>query len=97
MKLEITSRGHDLSDFLQKYIEERIQKIDKYTHGDGEAHVILERGTSGQIVEITVHALHKSMHAREEGEHVRECIDKSIGKIESQIRKHKEKMIERRP
>lgn len=97
MKLEITSRGHDLTDFLQEYIEKRMERLDKYVHGDGDARVILERGSVGQIVEINVHALHKTMNSREEGEHVRDCIDKAVSKIEAQLRKHKEKITEKRP
>lgn len=97
MKLEITSRGHTMTDFLQDYVEKRIERLEKYVHGEGEIHVILERDTIGQIVEINMHALHKIMHAREEGEHVRDCIDKAVTKIEAQLRKHKEKITEKRP
>lgn len=97
MKLEITSRGHDLTEFLQEYIEKRVNRLEKYVHGDCEVHIILERSTVGQVVEINLHAFHTVMNAREEGEHVRDCIDQAVSKIEAQLRKHKEKKIERRP
>lgn len=97
MKVNITSRGHDLTDFLQDYIEKRVSRLEKYVHGDGEVNVVLERDAAGQIVEMNMHALHKVLCAKEQGEHVRDCIDKTVSKIEAQLRKHKEKMIERRP
>lgn len=97
MKLEVTSRGHTVTEFLQDYIEKRVNRLDKYIHGDGEVHVILERGAVGQVVEINLHALHTVMNAREEGEHVRDCVDEAVNKIEAQLRKHKEKITERRP
>lgn len=96
MKLEITSRGHDLTDFLREYVEKRTDRLEKYVQGEGDIHVVLERESAGQIVEITLHAFHTVMHAREEGEHVRDCIDRAVGKIEAQLRKHKEKNTERR-
>lgn len=97
MRVEITSRGHSLTDFLKEYVEKRMSRLEKYLQGDGEAHVVLERESNLQIVEITLHAMHKTMHAREEHEEVRDCIDNAVNKIEAQIRKHKEKLTERRP
>jgi putative sigma-54 modulation protein len=97
MKTEITSRGHTLSDFLKDYLDKRMAKIEKYLQGEGEVHVVFERESNMQIVEITLHAMHKTMHAKEEHEEVRDCIDNAVQKIESQIRKHKEKLTERRP
>jgi putative sigma-54 modulation protein len=96
MQIHITSRGHDLSDHLQSYIEEKVQKLAKYSHGNCEVHVVMERGSPGQIVEITFYGLHKTMHGRELGDNVRGCIDKAVSKLEAQIRKQKEKLTERR-
>ncbi len=96
MQIEITSRGHNLSEHLQQYIEEKVRKLEKYVHGTSEVHVVMERGSPGQIVEITFYGLHKTMHGREIGDNVRGCIDKAVSKIEAQIRKQKEKLTERR-
>ncbi|HOJ58737.1 MAG TPA: ribosome-associated translation inhibitor RaiA [bacterium] len=98
MQVNITSRNHALSDFLRDYIQKRINKLEKYVHGEGAIHVVLEREEDGpQVVDITLHAWHKVMHTREEGDKVRDCIDKAVAKIEAQMRKHKEKTTEKRP
>ncbi len=96
MRIDITSRGHSLSDHLHDYIETKVDKLGKYAHNDCEAHVVMERGAAGQIVEITFHGLHKVMHGREIGDNVRACIDKAVSKVEAQIRKRKDKLTDRR-
>lgn len=92
----ITSRRHSLSDHLKDYIEKKVAKLEKYAQGAGEAHVVMERNDTGQIVEITFHGLQKVMHVREQGDNVLGCVDKAIEKIETQARKHKEKLTEKR-
>jgi len=93
IKLEITSRRHQLSDHLRSYVEEKVSKLEKYAHGDCEAHVVFERSDDEQSVEITIHGLHKTMHGKESGESVLACIDGAISKVETQIRKVKDKQI----
>ncbi|MBI1387453.1 MAG: ribosome-associated translation inhibitor RaiA [bacterium] len=97
MQISITSRRHSLSDHLREYVEKKIEKLGKYVQGAGEAHVVMERNDTGQIVEIRFHGLHKIMHVRELGDNVRGCIDKAVDKIEQQIKKQKEKLVEKRP
>lgn len=97
MQISVTSRRHGLSDRLREYVEEKVSKLEKYVHGSSEAHVVLEKSDIGQIVEITFHGLKKTMHGREVGDNVRACIDKAVNKVETQIRKQKEKLAEKRP
>ncbi|MEW6238913.1 MAG: ribosome-associated translation inhibitor RaiA [Candidatus Omnitrophota bacterium] len=94
IKLEITSRRHQLSEHLRDYVEEKILKLEKYAHGDCEAHVVFERSDDEQSVEVTVHGLHRTMHGKESGESVHACIDGAISKVETQIRKEKDKQID---
>jgi len=96
MQINITSRGQALSEHLQHYVEEKVGKLEKYVQGNGEVHVVLERGTTGQVVEITFHGLHKTMHAREIGDNMQACVDKAVTKIETQVRKHKDKLTDKR-
>ena len=96
MRLDITSKGHALSDHLKEHIETKTHKLEKYIHGTSEVHVVLERSAHGQLVEINLHAMHKVIHAREAGDTVRACIDKAITKVENQLRKLKEKRTDRK-
>lgn len=96
MQINITSRRHQLSEHLKDYVNEKVGKLEKYVHGTAEAHVVLERTDLNQIVEINFHGLNKTMHAREEDENVRACIDKAVDKIEAQVKKQKEKLVEKR-
>lgn len=97
IQISITSRRHNLSDTLKEYVEKKVSKLEKYVQGAGEAHVVMERNENGQMVEINFHGLHKVMHVRELGDNVRACIDKAVEKMESQVRKHKEKLTDKRP
>ncbi len=96
MDINITSKGHTLSDHLKEYVEKKVGKLEKYAHGTCETHVVMERDINGQIVEITFHGLHKTMHGRETGETVHACIDGAVSKLEAQLRKQKEKMQEKK-
>lgn len=96
MQLEITSKGHSLSDHLRSHIAEKMGKLEKYIHGESQAHVVLERNHNGQIVEISLHANRHTMHTREMSDNVMACIDKAIAKVESQLRKIKEKMTDKK-
>lgn len=95
MNISITSRRNQLSDRHKAYIEEKVSKLEKYVHGTSEAHVVLEKGEIGQVVEITFHGLNKTMHGREIGDNIHACVDKVVHKLESQVRKQKEKLTER--
>ena len=98
MKIDITGRGHGVSDLLRDYIETNLEKLNKHSHGsDSEVHVVLEREGNHQIVEITLHAMHKTIHTQEKDESVHACVDKAVNKIDKQLRKQKEKITERRP
>ncbi len=96
MRIEITSRRHQLSDHLKEYIESKVSKLEKYAHGDCDAHVVMERKDNFQTVEITVHALHKVLHAEDTGDKVRACIDKVVSKVEKQMRRLKDKQLDKR-
>ncbi len=93
MHIDITSRRHQLSEPLREYVERKISKLEKYAHGNCEAHVVLERNDNDQFVEITFHGLHKVLHGSDRGENVRTCIDKAVSKVEAQLRKEKDKHI----
>lgn len=94
MHIDITSKGHDLSDNLRSHVITKLNKLDKYIHGDAEADVVMERNHLGQIVEIKLHANHHRMHSRETTDNTLQCIDKAVQKLESQLRKLKDKMTD---
>ena len=96
MLLEITSKGHSLSDHLDQHIHEKLERLEKYIHGASDAHVVLERSHQGQIVEINLHAMHHTIHAREVSDNVMACIDKAVTKVENQLRRLKEKFTNRK-
>ena len=94
MRLNITSKGHHLSESLREHVESKIGKLEKYIHGESEVHIVLERNHLGQIAEIVLHANHHRLHSRETADNVLQCIDKAVSKIETQLRKLKDKMTD---
>jgi putative sigma-54 modulation protein len=94
MQIDITSKGHDLSDNLKNHVLSKLKRLDKYIHGEAEVDVLLEKNHLGQIVEIKLHANRHRLHSRETTDNTLQCIDKAVQKIESQLRKLKDKMTD---
>ncbi len=97
MHIDITSKGHDLSENLEEKVIVKLNKLEKYIHGNSEADVLMERNHLGQIVEIKLHANRHRFHVRETTDNVLQCIDKAIHKLEAQLRKVKDKMTDWKP
>jgi putative sigma-54 modulation protein len=75
-------------------IEEKIDKLPRYYNSIYDVEVIVEgnKGATVGSVEIIARAKHNNVFvAKHTGEDMYVCIDEAVKKIESQLKKHKEK------
>jgi putative sigma-54 modulation protein len=92
MQINITARQLDLTPALYDYAQEKIQKVEKYFDHIIDAHIILSIIKYRQIAEVIIHAPGLAIKAREEANDMYAAIDMVIDNLESQIKKHKEKI-----
>jgi len=89
-KIKVTSAMHD-------YLEEKLEKLNKYLENSDNirANVIVKVKGHEQTVEITIPLKSIILRSEETKEDFYAAVDKTIDKLERQIRKNKTKLMSR--
>ncbi len=99
MQVSVTFRHMDASDALRSYAVEKVDRIcSKYLKNAVEAHVILaaNRHRQHNLAEINIHASQFDISAHAENPDLYAGIDFAIDKVEAQLRKHKDRINDRK-
>jgi len=96
VKVIINGRHIKLSDDMRSYAEEKIHKIETHFDRVIEGHMTLSAEKHRRIAEITLNAKRATFHAQEESEDMYASIDGVMEKIDRQIKRHKEKLNDRK-
>jgi putative sigma-54 modulation protein len=96
MKITITGRHIRMDDDIRSYAEKKLQKAETYFDRIIEAHMILSAEKHRRMAEVTLHAKRARFHAQSETESIYASIDEVMEKVDAQIRKHKEKIRDRK-
>jgi putative sigma-54 modulation protein len=83
----------DNSDALRKYAEDKIGKLKKYEYSPVDASVVLSVEKHRQIAEVVINAEKMTIKGREATDNMYSAIDMVMEKIEKQIKKHKERLV----
>ena len=95
MKVVISSRNFSketLKEDQKVRIEKKLEKLEKYFHGQVDTSVVLFKRKNDEKLEITVRSGKQVFRAESAGESIDVCIDKAINKLLSQIHKFKGKL-----
>ena len=95
MKVVISSRNFSketLKEEQKVRIEKKLEKLEKYFHGQVDTSVVLFKRKNDEKLEITVRSGKQVFRAESAGESIDVCIDKAINKLLSQIHKFKGKL-----
>jgi len=92
MRIEITSKSFEVTDNVREYIEERLNKLTRYFDKLIECHVILKIEHITHTFEITLHGNGFDLFAEAHDEDLFVAFDAAAGKMERQVRKHKDKV-----
>ena len=92
MNVTVTFRHLPSSDALRDHAEQKVSKFLKYVKDPVTIHIVFSVEKIRQICEITVNSKNFRTHALEESQDMYTSIDKVISKIETQLRKHKERV-----
>jgi putative sigma-54 modulation protein len=92
----ITGRHIKLSDDMRAYAEEKMHKAETFYDRIIEGHMILSAEKHRRIAEVTLNAKRAKFYAQDETEDLYASIDGVMEKIDTQIRRHKEKLRDRK-
>ena len=96
MKITITGRNIELTDGLKDAVNDRLSKLDKYFAQDTEVQVTLSVEKERQKVEVTIPVKGTLIRAEQVSSDMYVSIDLVEEIIERQLRKYKNKIIDKK-
>lgn len=94
--MQLTISGHhiDLTDAMQDYVENKMERLERHFDQVTKINVILSVEKMRQKAEATIHITGNDVFANAEDENMYAAIDALVDKLDRQIKKHKEKMTD---
>jgi len=96
MNISTTARHYDLAPALKDYAEEKVQNLKKYFDHIVNAHVVFSLEKYRNKVEITLHVNGADFASEDESDDMYISVDRSIEKLERQLKRHKDKIKRRK-
>ena len=95
MNVNITGKNYKTYDKLEKTIEKKLDRLDKYFSDDITANVVLSQERGKDKIEVTINAKGAVFRAEEINQDIYEGIDKLVDKLSSQMSRFKGKLARR--
>lgn len=95
MQLSISGRHLDVTDALKDYVTSKVKKLERHYDHITNAHVVLSVDKLDQRAEATAHVSGAELFADAVAEDLYAAIDMLVDKLDRQVIKHKEKLVER--
>lgn len=92
MKIDFTGRGFEITNRIRNFAESKLERIKKHLDEIQDVGVVLSVEKYRNKAEIKFQSGKRSFHGAEETADMFQSIDKVVDKLESQVRKHKEKL-----
>lgn len=96
MQIQITGRHLEVTPALKKYIEEKLSKLNNHFDHIIAVRVILSVEKCKQMAEAVIHVPGNELIAKSDSQDMYATVDMLQDKLDSQIRKHKQKLKEHR-
>lgn len=96
MKIEILERNYKAKEKLTDLIEKKLAKMDKYLGKDATAKVVLAKSHDREKMEVTIQAKGLFVRSEVETDNMYSNLDLCLAKIERQIIKHSDKLIDKK-
>ncbi|GBC62624.1 ribosomal subunit interface protein [Desulfonema ishimotonii] len=96
MQTSVTFKNIDPSDHLKSYVQDKLNRFDRFLDNPAEASVVLSVEKFRHIAEVNITGDRLKINGREETNDMYSAIDMVMDKLEKQIKKNKEKIRERR-
>ena len=96
MKIHLVARKMKLTQPIKDFIGSKLAKMQEFVDNIVWAQVIIGVEKKIYRAEVVLHAGHQTMKAAAESDDLYAAIDKAMTKMESQVKKYKEKFSEHR-
>ncbi len=98
MEIKIRGEKIKITDAMKSYVNEKIGKLDKYLENSENvhAHVIVKVKGHEDTVEITIPLKSFILRSEETQEDFYAAVDKTIDKLERQVRKNKTRLMSKK-
>lgn len=93
MQINITTRNLENTEALKRYAEEKIARLQKFVEQITSVHVVLSVEKHRQIAEVTLHVREHTIRGEESSADLYSAIDLVADKIERQLIRYKEKVV----
>ncbi|MDJ0831190.1 MAG: ribosome-associated translation inhibitor RaiA [Desulfobacterales bacterium] len=97
MQTAVTFKNIDPSDHLKTYLQEKLNRLDKFLDNPAEANAVLSVEKFRHIAEVNISGDRLNIIGKEETDDMYSAIDMVLDKLGKQIKKSKQKIRERRP
>ena len=94
MQVTISGKHVEITDALREYVRRKLTRIDQHFGPVIRSHVVLHVARNRHRVETTVHAKGTQWHATAEDKDMYPAIDRVVDKLDCQVIKHKEKVVD---
>ena len=94
MQINVTGRHLEVTDAINAYVHEKMQRLERHFDIVLDVKVILSVEKLEHKAEATVHVNGHNLHAESKQEDMYAALDGLIDKLDRQVRKHKEKMTD---
>ena len=96
MQLSISGHHLDITEAIKQHSIEKLSKIKHHFDHLININMILEVDKDVQKAEATIHVSGADLFAKAESDNLYVSIDQMVNKLDSQIKKHKEKLNDHR-
>ncbi len=96
MKITTQGNGIRIGTRLEEKIADKMSKFDKYFGEEGSLNVRIRPEGSDMVVEITMNFAGKIIRAEAVDEDILTAVDRTVDKLESQIRRQKTKFLKKK-
>ena len=94
MQIELSGQHVEITDALRDYVNEKFERLQRHFDHMTNVHTVLSVEKTRQMAEATIHMSGNNIFANAENENMYAAIDALVDKLDSQIRKHKEKITD---
>ena len=91
MQIAISGHQMDITQPLKQYVTEKMGRIERLFDSLTKTTVVLQVEKTSHLAEATINAKGATLHANAEADDMYSAIDALMRRLDSQVRKHKEK------
>ena len=94
MQINLSGQHFEITRALKNHITTKFERVERHFDRLTKVHIVLSIEKQRQKAEANIHVAGADLHAEHTGEDMYAAIDAMMGKLDSQIRKHKDKLSE---